>query len=70
MRPIPTRNHDHTEEESEQIARNCKESRWAQRLRAVAMVVRGAQRCEAAEAHGVAAGCDLLADVFQGRVGG
>ena len=53
MRPIPIRNHDHTAEELEQIARNCKEPRWAQRLRAVAMVVRGAQRWEAAEAHGV-----------------
>ena len=53
MRPIPIRNHDHTAEELEQIARNCKEPRWAQRLRAVAMVVREAQRCEAAEAHGV-----------------
>ena len=53
MRPIPIRNHDHTAEELEQIARNCREPRWAQRLRAVAMVVRGAQRCEAAGAHGV-----------------
>ena len=53
MRPIPIRNHDHTTEELGQIARNCKEPRSAQRLRAVAMVVRGAQCCEAAEAHGV-----------------
>ena len=53
MRPIPIRNHDHTAEELEQIARNCKEPRWARRLRSVAMVVRGAQRREAAEAHGV-----------------
>ena len=53
MRPIPIRNHDHTAEELERIARNCKEPHWAQRLRAVAMVDWGAQRGEAAQAHGV-----------------
>ena len=53
MRPIPITNHDHTAEELEQLARNCKDPRWARRLRAVAMVMRGARRGEAAEAHGV-----------------
>ena len=53
MRPIPITNHDHTAEELEHLARNCKDPRWARRLRAVAMVLRGARRGAAAEAHGL-----------------
>ena len=53
IRPIPIKNHDHTAEELEHLARNCKDPRWARRLRAVAMVLRGARRGAAAEAHGL-----------------
>ena len=53
MRPLPITNHDHTVQELAQLARNCKDPRWARRLRAVAMVLRGARRCDAAEAHGL-----------------
>ena len=53
MRPIPIANRDHTSEELEQTARNCKDLRWARRLRAVAMVLRGTPRGDAAEAHGL-----------------
>ena len=52
MRPIPITNRDHTAGELEHLARNCKDPHWARRLRAVAMVMRGAQRGAVAEEHG------------------
>ncbi len=53
MRPLPITNRSHTGMELEQIARDCKSSSKARRLRAIAMVMRGAERSEAARAQGV-----------------
>ena len=53
MRPLPITNRSHTGMELEQIAQDCKSSSKARRLRAIAMVMRGAERSEAARAQGV-----------------
>ena len=53
MRPLPITNPSHTGMELEQSARVCKSSPQARRLRAIAMVMRGAERSEAARAQGV-----------------
>ena len=53
MRLLPITNPSHTGVELEQIARDCKSSSQAQCLRAIAMVMRGAERPEAARAQGI-----------------
>ena len=53
MRPLPITNPSHTAMELEQTARDCKSSSHARRLRAIAMVMRGAERSDAARAQGV-----------------
>ena len=53
MRPLPITNRSHTGMELEQIARDRKFSSQARRLRGIAMVMRGAERSEAARAQGV-----------------
>ena len=53
MRPLPNTNPSHTAIELEHIARDCKSSSQARRLRAIAMVMLGAERSEAARAQAV-----------------
>ena len=53
MRPLPITNRSHTGMELEQIARDCKCPSQARRLRAIAIVLLGAGRSEAARAQGV-----------------
>ena len=50
MRPLPITNPSHTAMELERIARDCKSSSQARCLRAIEMVMRGAERSEAARA--------------------
>ena len=53
MRPLPITNRSHTGMELKQIAWDCKGSSQARRLRAIAMVLLGVDRSEAARAQGV-----------------
>ena len=53
MRPLPITNPSHTAIELEHIARDCKSTSQARRLRAIAMVMLGAERSEAARAQAV-----------------
>ncbi len=53
MRPLPITNRSHTGMELKHIAWDCTCSSQARRLRAIAMVLLGVDRSEAARAQGV-----------------
>ena len=53
MRPLPITNPSHTAMELEQIAWDCMSASQARRSRELATTIRGAERSDAARAHGV-----------------